>query len=327
MSPHSYVNDKTPVFEVEGDPEDFTELKKFVDSPSVSIPLLSLSSIGGISFHINYLLVDLSCRFGSERDLATLLPIARAADKFGMSIVLQEIEPDFRKLFPPDIDSACSYIENRHRQHLDLEAIVLATQCPSLSFVLKPAMYKLLCQPNFLPSISPSQSSSGSIACVTQLGHRQINQLNRARSTMFLQWSALCVNEVPQLIRNAFQRPDCKCSELGELRIGDFPNAVAMKVTQQALALSNWMSTLHRPPSLSPFIPIEDTDERHEYSHHIPTIHEIGTWDIIGGIQLLIDLPWSNVFCQYCEVEEKARWKERQKGVWELLDGYFATDS
>lgn len=155
-------------------------------------------------------------RFGTPRDLSTLIPIAKSAILFGVPIVLRQIVPDFRKLLPPDIDSACSYVPNHSGNSLDLEVIALATQSSSLSFMLKPAMYRLLCQPNFLllnSTSSPSYSVSNTHS--TQLGHHQINQLNRARSTMSLQWSALCVNEVPQLIRNPVRRPDCKCSDLG----------------------------------------------------------------------------------------------------------------
>lgn len=264
-------------------------------------------------------------RFGTPRDFATLAPITRSAIRFGARIVLRKLEPDFRKLFPPELSFASSYVRNRDLHPLNSEAIALATQHSSLSFMLKPAMYQLLCQPDFLlsnPTSLPSSSSSRIHS--TQLGHHRIDQISRARLTMALQWSALCVNEVPRWIISLERWRDCKCSERGNLQSENFPDAETMRATQQSVALSNWMLTIHRPPSPSTMSEMQVEDMN---TNRPSTINEIGMWDIIGGIQLLIDSSWKSVFCESCEIEGKMRWRERQEVVWNLLDEYFTVKS
>lgn len=229
------------------------------------------------------------------------------------------------------------------------EAILLAEQCPTLYFIVKPAMYDLLCQPVFcMGEGDPRSTVNGrSPFAVTS---KRLFQLVTARMVLQDKWQVICSPE--SCLRNFDAQPtnSCQCAELfpdeglhTEPELKETEKA-ERRTRRQERMLSAWTRKLYSPPASD----LPSSQDRNDApskaktrkrrrtarvsgqatpSSNPKTIISYGNLDIILGLRLLSQEAWEDLECDACLNKRKKNWKRKEDSIWKDLDALFEIDA
>lgn len=236
------------------------------------------------------------------------------------------------------------------------DAVVLAEDCPIFNFILKPAMYDLLCQPTFRFMNGSTDAGEGNggppkMSSSFLIPDKRLVQLITARSALLEQWQAICSRESCLLACNSEPSNTCRCAALfpeealfsPDEELGEAEKDERRDRRQQRM-IDAWTRRIYSPPT-PPLEPSSDTEaedtkgtpikKEHKTNGlsvnkevEVPTgnksIMSIGSLDIIWGLKLLARETWEDLECKYCVRVRRRNWKKKETSIWEMLDTLFA---
>lgn len=288
---------------------------------------------------ITIFIFDLS--WDADESFHGLAPVARAAYLYGMQGALRHAAKRLNEIYPQE------YVGSRGHSFA-AEAITLAGDCPPLAFMVKPAMYDLLCQPEFR---FPPSAISSDINDVFSVPPSRILQLLTARNELQGQWRAICSPESCLGDFDAEPTNKCRCPEL-------FPDEALhpqlseaevkeRKALRRERMLAVWFGQLYRPPTQpvskepqntcvakpkkrqgnqSLARPTKKRPEQTQKTSAPKLIIATGNIDIILGLELLSEEAWDDLECKFCIGKRRRKWNRKQVQIWKMLNGLFSLD-
>lgn len=279
-------------------------------------------------------------RFRADTSFYGIAPIARAAQRFEVERALDWVHNELGRIYPN--------VGGSRARPFAASAISLAEECRSLSFLIKPAMYDLLCQPEFrFQRLSSTKSGEDPISSVFYLSGERVLQLITARNALQEEWRQICSPQACLGEYETIPTNKCQCATLftkdgldGELSEEERKEGNEFR---QERMLAAWSNTLNAPPS-GPLPTADDdtppskrTAKRSSMANKArpsafaadvapKTIISHGNLDIILGVKLLIAEPWENLECNYCITKRKQNWRRLQRKLWKKLDEYFGVN-
>jgi len=270
-----------------------------------------------------------------------LAPVARAAHLYGMQGALRHVA---KRL---DVIYSQEHIGSRGHSFA-AEAIALADSCPSLAFMVKPAMYDLLCQPEFRFA---HNAINQDVSNVFGVPPSRILQLLATRNELQDQWQNICSPEACLGDFDAEPTNKCRCAELFQnealhAQLSE-DEATDRKMRRRERMLTVWFHTLYGPPT-SPTakepgaIPAGKPKKRQgaqggarpdrkqsEQTPKIPATKSIiatGNTDIILGLELLSEEAWEDLECKTCINKRRRKWDRKQEQIWKMLNRLFRVE-
>jgi hypothetical protein len=288
---------------------------------------------------VTVFILDLS--WDADESFHGLAPVARAAHLYGMQGALRHVAKRLNEIYPQE------YIGSRGHSFA-AEAIALADHCPPLAFMVKPAMYDLLCRPEFrfLPSAVNQEAND-----IFSVPPSRILQLLTARNELQDQWQYICSPESCLGDFDAEPTNKCRCAELfpDEALHAQLSEAevTERKIQHQERMLAVWFGKLYTPPTRPPSKEPQDSyvgkpkkrqgtqsgarpnRKRPEQTQKIPVAKSIiatGNTDIILGLELLSEEAWDDLECKSCISKRRRKWDRKQEQIWKMLNGLFSTE-
>ena len=283
---------------------------------------------------------NLNLSWDADESFHGLAPVARAAHLYGMQGALRHVAKRLNEIYPQE------YVGSRGHSFA-AEAIVLADNCPTLAFMTKPAMYDLLCQPEFRFPPSTPDRDKGDVFSVPP---SRVLQLLAARNALQSQWQSICSPESCLGDFDAEPTNKCRCFEMfaDEAIHADFTEAEVMecKTRRHERMLAVWFRKLYSPPT--PPAPKDPQDvparkpkkrqstqsgsgtrPNKKQTQTIPVanaakpIIRTGNTDIILGLELLSKEGWEDLECVSCLSKRRKKWGRKQEQIWKMLNGLF----
>lgn len=274
--------------------------------------------------------------------------ISRGAQHFEMDRALKDMDGLLSALYPRSVIGTTGHI-------FAAEAVALAEDCcPAFDFILKPAMYDLLCQPTFRfakSSTNANEEDSGPPQPDTpfSVSGERLLQLVTARSALLQQWQIVCSRESCLITCDSEPSNTCRCAEIfpDEAFSPDEELSEAekdeRKNRRQLRMIDAWTRRIYSPPTPPPELSsdseVEDTKrtpvKKARKSNgrsvnkevEVPTgdrsIMSIGSLDIILGLRLLARETWEDLECKSCVRARRRKWEKKQTAIWEMLNDLF----
>ncbi|KAF8312444.1 hypothetical protein DL93DRAFT_2082008 [Clavulina sp. PMI_390] len=271
------------------------------------------------------------CYAGRNADLPfdALAQVARAAEFLEMDAILKEVSDDLERFYPRGTMGAMGH-------PFAAEAVALADISESVDFLLKPAMYDLLCRPP-PPFTSHRQKDQNPAAIFLSLD--RTHQLPRTRLWLQQKWEEIRSSKACFDSGATHSIKGCECDTLwpDEAITPELDETEAnarLKARRQRMLVS-WVTTLDADvdqpdPQEGPIdvepgqdSVIEAVRTRHAQNSKLSWI---GQLDIMLGIDLLMRQDWKDngLECDACVKYRCNNWRKKRKDIWKKLDEWFA---